>query len=64
MGVFIYSHNPHSQGAKELSKSLGVKRIKHGNSKFKGANKHTVINWGSGNLPDQVAACTILNKPR
>lgn len=63
MGIFIYSHNPYSQGAKELSKALGVKRIRHDNSKFKGANRHTVINWGSAALPDQVAACHILNKP-
>ena len=63
MKTYIYSHNPHSEGAKLLSQALGVKRIKHGNSKFRGRADKTVINWGSGNLPDQVAACTILNKP-
>lgn len=63
MKTYIYSHNPHSEGAKALSGALGVKRIKHGNSKFRGRADKTVINWGSSSLPDQVAACNILNKP-
>lgn len=63
MKTYIYSHNPHSEGAKALSGALGVKRIKHVNSKFRGRADKTVINWGSSSLPDQVAACTILNKP-
>jgi glutathione synthase/RimK-type ligase-like ATP-grasp enzyme len=64
MKAYVYSHNPHSEGAKELAKALGVKRIKHGNSKFKGGMGKTIVNWGSGRLPDQVAACqNILNKP-
>jgi len=63
MKTYIYSHNPHSEGAKALSQALEVKRIKHGNSKFKGSPAKRVINWGSGNLPAQVAACTVLNPP-
>lgn len=65
MKSYIYSHNPHSEGAKALSEALGVKRIKHGNSKFRGGAGKAIINWGAGTLPDQVAACqTILNKPQ
>lgn len=65
MKTYIYSHNPHSEGAKALSEALGVKRIKHGNSKFRGGAGKAIINWGAGTLPDQVAACqTILNKPQ
>lgn len=64
MKTYIYSHNPHSEGAKALSEALNVKRIKHGNSKFRGGLGKAIINWGAGTLPDQVAACqTILNKP-
>lgn len=64
MKTYIYSHNPHSQGAKELANALGVRRIKHGNSKFRGGAGKAIINWGSSNLPDQVAACErIINKP-
>lgn len=64
MKTYLYSHNPHSEGGKELAVALGIKRIKHGNSKFRGAANKTIINWGSGRLPDQVAACNIINKPQ
>lgn len=64
MKMYIYSHNPHSEGAKLLSQALNVKRIKHGNSKFRGGMGKAIINWGAGTLPDQVMACQrILNKP-
>lgn len=63
MRTYIYSHNPRSEGAKLLSQALGVKRIKHGNSKFRGRNDKCVINWGAGTLPDQIQECNILNKP-
>lgn len=64
MKMYIYSHNPHSEGAKLLSQALNVKRIKHGNSKFRGGMGKAIINWGAGTLPDQVGVCQrILNKP-
>lgn len=64
MKMYIYSHNPHSEGAKLLSQALNVKRIKHGNSKFRGGMGKALINWGSGRLPDQAMACEkILNHP-
>lgn len=64
MKMYIYSHNPHSEGAKLLSQALNVKRIKHGNSKFRGGMGKAIINWGAGTLPDQVMACQrVLNKP-
>lgn len=64
MKMYIYSHNPHSEGAKLLSQALNVKRVKHGNSKFRGGMGKAIINWGAGTLPDQVMACQrILNKP-
>lgn len=64
MKTYVYSHNPHSEGAKLLSQALNVKRVKHGNSKFRGGVNKAVINWGAGTLPDQVAACgRIINKP-
>ncbi len=65
MKTYIYSHNPHSEGAKLLSQALDVKRIKHGNSKFKGGMGKAIINWGAGTLPDQIEACQrIINKPQ
>jgi glutathione synthase/RimK-type ligase-like ATP-grasp enzyme len=58
MKGYVYSHNPHSEGAKELARALGIKRVKHGiGSKFRGGRGKVVINWGAGTIPDQVAAC-------
>lgn len=61
--LFMYSYNPGSEGAKNLAAALGIKRIKHKGSKFKGSRDKTVINWGSTDTPEQVNLCTILNKP-
>ncbi len=63
MKTYIYSHNPHSEGAKVLAEALEIKRIKHGHSKFRGSQFKRVINWGSSKLPYQLAECQILNKP-
>jgi len=45
--MFLYPVNPKSQGAKKLAKSLGIKRIRHKNSRFKGLRAPWVINWGA-----------------
>lgn len=64
MKLFIYSYNSFSEGAKELSRTLDVKRIKHQGSKFRGGMGKAIINWGSSSLSDQALACErILNKP-
>jgi glutathione synthase/RimK-type ligase-like ATP-grasp enzyme len=59
----IYTHNEGSMGASELAKALKTRRIKHENSSFRGDSKKTVINWGGGSVPDEVAKCRILNRP-
>lgn len=61
--MYLYSYNQASEGAKALSKALGIKRIKHEGSKFKGLRDKTVINWGSSSLPDEVLKCKVLNQP-
>jgi len=63
MGTFIYSYNPKSASAKELAGALGVKRIKHEGSTFKGGPRATVINWGSSSLQDLPLVGTVLNNP-
>lgn len=63
MVTHIYSYNPHSEGAATLAASLGVKRIRHKNSRFKGSQKKTVLNWGSSNLPEEVLKCRVINHP-
>ena len=64
MTLRVYAHNAVSEGAKALGAALGVKRIKHENSKFRGTPGKTVINWGSSELPPEVTmGATIINKP-
>lgn len=59
----IYSYNAYSESAKELALALGIKRIKHENSKFCGNENKIVINWGSSNPPDEVGKCLVINDP-
>jgi glutathione synthase/RimK-type ligase-like ATP-grasp enzyme len=61
--MFIYSHNPNSEGAKALAEALKATRIRHEKSTFKGAANKVVINWGAHNLPEEVAKCRIINTP-
>jgi glutathione synthase/RimK-type ligase-like ATP-grasp enzyme len=57
----IYAYKAGSQSAKLLAKGLGVKCIKHANSKFRGNNNKRVINWGSSVLPEEVMRCFVFN---
>lgn len=59
----IYAWNENSEGAKALSKTMGIKRIKHEGSKFKGSPDKMVINWGSSILPPEIMKCKIVNPP-
>lgn len=64
MTLAIYSHNKFSEGAKALAEALGVRRIKHENSRYRGRHGKTVINWGSSQLPDRVdMGARVLNRP-
>lgn len=61
--LYLYSHNELSSGAKELSKHLLIKRIRHSDSKFKGNARKIVINWGASEIPYQISLCNVLNRP-
>lgn len=62
MSVFIYSWNERSEGAKALADEMGIKRIKHEGSRFRGNPRKTVINWGNGrDLPEEILRCRVLN---
>lgn len=65
MNTFMYAYNEHSESAKALSQAMGIKRIKHENSRFKPLPNKTVINWGSSHLPDYVnnGWTNIINNP-
>lgn len=64
MKAFIYPYKPGSESAKALSEGLGIKRIAHKNSRFKGAKDTLVINWGASKVSEEVSKCTILNLPQ
>ena len=61
--VWVYPYKPGSNGARELARELGVKRIAHKNSKFRGNPGKTIINWGARALPEEVGKCRIINSP-
>lgn len=61
MKISMYTHTSNSQGGTALAAVLGIKRIKHKNSKFRGRSAKVVINWGASKLPEQVALCSVIN---
>ena len=61
--AFIYVWNKVGEGGTALAEKLGLKRIKHENSRFIGAARKTVLNWGSSSLPDEVMKCHVINRP-
>jgi|SRR3990167_6341417 len=61
--MLIYSHNQYSTGAKALAQALGIRRIKHERSRFRGRLSKVVLNWGASSVPEQVARCTVINEP-
>ena len=63
MPLNIFAHNPNSEGARALADALGIRRIRREGSTYVGNRNKTVINWGSSQLPANVAAATIINKP-
>lgn len=48
MRKFIYSYNPHSEGARNLAQALGISRIKHHGSNYQPRPGDTIIRWGTG----------------
>ena len=72
MKYVLYAHNQYSNGARALARGLGIRRIRHQDSQFRGDPGNTLlINWGSSvlppalgnsdgilNLPDQVGLVT------
>lgn len=60
--VNMYTHTKVSAGGGALAKSLGIRCIKHNNSKFKGNANKSVINWGASVVPVEVIQCKVFNK--
>lgn len=59
--MWMYCWNEGSEGGKALAGALGIKRLKHEGSRFKGHESKTVINWGSSKLPEEVMKCGVVN---
>lgn len=62
MSLFIYPYKGGSASVIALAEEIKAKRIRRNGSRFKGSDAKTVINWGCSELPDEVAACNVLNK--
>lgn len=52
---FIYLQNPNSEGGRALAASVGLRRIRHTGSTFRGGPNKKVVNWGSSRIPEQVS---------
>jgi glutathione synthase/RimK-type ligase-like ATP-grasp enzyme len=61
--VWVFPYKPGSNSARDLARSIGVRRISHTNSRFRGRLEKTVINWGASHLPEEVAKCIVFNSP-
>lgn len=59
----LYSYKPGSRSGKELAGALGIKRIKHRGSRYKGAPHKTLINWGANELPAALHGSRVINSP-
>lgn len=61
MSTYLYPYKAGSQSASSLASVLDIKRIKTRESRFKGSEDKTVINWGSTSLNREVNKCNIIN---
>lgn len=61
--VSILPYNMGSESAKALAIATGYKRLRREGSLFKGRPDKVVINWGCSEVSDEVAKCTIINRP-
>ena len=62
--TYLFAWNPNSEGASELAEAMGIKRIKHQGSRFKGSDKKIVINWGASNIDNpEILKCKVVNHP-
>lgn len=59
----VYAYNRFSKSAKSIADALGVRRIKHHNSKWRPRHDSVVLNWGSTDLPLKLAGTAIINGP-
>lgn len=61
--INMYAHTNASAGGSALAESLGIKKIRHENSRYRGKEDKIVINWGSTELPLEVSKSKVINTP-
>ena len=61
--VYIWTGTRPSDSAQLLAKTMGCKKIKCKNSKYRPRPNHTIINWGCSKLPPFVNLPRIINQP-
>jgi len=59
--VFIYLYNQASETGLAIAEALGIRRIRHEGSTFRGSLDKIVLNWGSAELPREVRKCYVVN---
>lgn len=64
MKALIYPYKPGSESSAALAAGLGIKRVAHKNSRFKGKKDTLIINWGASKVSEEVSKCSILNLPQ
>ena len=61
--INMFAYNNLSASASNLSKALGIKKIKHIDSQYTGSDNKLILNWGSSSLPSEVSKSMIINEP-
>lgn len=61
METMMYLYKQASESGKQMAEALGLRKINHGESAFRGHPLRTVVNWGCGDLPRQVRMCNVIN---
>ena len=61
--AYLWCFNNTCESACAIAEKLGLKKISHVNSKFKGGPEYTVINWGASTTPESVLKSRIINHP-
>lgn len=59
----LISYKKGSKSARVLSRALGILRIKHEGSRFRGAVHKKLINWGCSELNNNLLRCQVINHP-
>lgn len=65
MSVFVYAYNMASKSAKDLSRGLNTKLMKHEGSTVKDGSGLHIVNWGASDFPSsKFKKARIYNKPK